>query len=133
MRRLTVLLVLALACGSDNTGPSSIAGAYNLKTEAGQTLPSSTVSGSIKFETLAETLTMTDGGTFTLTYSSRLTALPSGTPITSSGSLTGTFTRNGGTLSFRFSGQATDIPATLSNGTITQQHPNRGVLVYANH
>ncbi len=138
-RRLTLLaatlvaLLGAAACRDEGTPPVPMVGTYQLQTVNGAPLPITTFSGNTKDELIQETLVLNGDAerTFTLSYTDRLT-VGSQSPTTVPGSLHGTFTQAGNSLTFRFSGTNIDIPAAYSNGIINQVHPTRGVLIYSN-
>src|SRR5215217_5217277 len=101
MRRLTALLlvfaasVTFAACGGDSsTSPAStsVAGTYTLRTVNGSALPFTLIQlGADKFEITADAVTLTEGGTWTESGTTRLTE--SGKVTTSSVSDAGTYSR----------------------------------------
>ena len=125
MRRLTALLVLALAssavaCGSDNvTSPTleSIPGTWNLTTLNGAPLPFVLQAANPKVEFLDDQIVMLSDRTFTDTYNFRFTS--STGEVTTDGSIdTGVWTLNGTALVFSYS-DGTTVTATVNGGSFT--------------
>jgi hypothetical protein len=103
-RVLLGLTLVAVACSGDSTSPAanSIAGGYVLQSVNGDPLPFIVVQiGADKIEVLNETVTLSDGGTFTQQGSIRVTE--SGTVETDTYAEAGTYTRSGTALNLVFS------------------------------
>jgi hypothetical protein len=117
---LVCLTLFVAACGGDSTAPgtTTIAGSYALQTINGSPLPYAVVQvGADKVEVLNETVTLSEGGTFTQQGSVRLTE--NGVVSTQSYSDAGTYTRNGTAISFFFNSDGSSGTGTVSGNTIT--------------
>lgn len=117
---LVCLTLFATACGGDSTAPrtTTIAGSYVLRTVNGSPLPYLVAEiGADKLEWLNETVTLSEGGTFTQQGSFRLTQ--NGVVSTESHSDTGSYTRNGTAISFYFNSDGSSPTGTVSGNTIT--------------
>ena len=113
-----ILFVAVLSGCSDSTGPNaSIAGAYSLRTINGASLPFIEYEEpGYREELTAEVLTVNDGGTFSLTSTYRVT--DSGVIETFNDTETGTFTRNGTAVNFRFDGSTATATGSYDNNKI---------------
>jgi hypothetical protein len=119
MTRLGVLVasiaVLVLACGDDASGPTPVDGSYTLVAENDQPLPSDPSAPFGCCLTLSGSLTLT-GATYDLRTSHR----NKNNGISFDNSEQGTYTRQGGTLSFtRTAGGSEGFPYLLGLGTVS--------------
>lgn len=124
MNRLSKVLIgfsLAIAaCGGDATSPGSVsvAGSYALQTVNGSPLPFIVLQiGADKVELLNETVTLSEGGTFTQQGALRVTE--SGFVSTESYADAGTYVRNGTAVAFEFNSDGSTGTGTISGNTIT--------------
>lgn len=118
MRKLFVLAALALAaaCG-DSTSPSSVSGTYNLQTVNGAALPYVFQAANPKQELVSEQLVLTANGAFTFNDVIRVTNTGSA-PTTTPTSDSGTYTLNGNSIVFSFSGTSS-IAGSIAGTTLT--------------
>ena len=116
MRRLALLL-LALACGGDATGPEdSVAGTYSLRTVNGANLPYVVFqSGQDKSELTSDVLTLTESS---FTQLSTIRTTINGQVTTTTEADAGSFTRSGTAASFQFN-SGTSGTGTIGGGQIT--------------
>ena len=116
--------LLAVACGDG--GPAdpapSISGTYVLHTIDGQALPLDLVDSESgdQMTVHSGSMTLTDAGTFTMTEAVRFSSGGSALELSLTGS--GTYTRNGATLTFNMVDEEegpTSFTATISGNTVS--------------
>lgn len=134
MRRLIALALFLFApivvegCGSDSTAPAqTLDGVFALTSVDGAVLPFTLVDGDPKLELLGDELSFL-GGNFTQHTSFRVTE--GSVSSTDDNVELGTYSINGSTLVFRFSGDNSTTSATL-NGTTITVHVDGHAFVYA--
>ncbi len=121
-RLLMVAAVLAAACGDKGTDPqSSIAGRYVLQTVDGAPLPA-VMDETIPLSLTAASITLTDGGQFSLSETVRLGEGSEAVDMTVTGN--GTYTRSGGTITMTLALEEEEpgdnvLVATLGDRTLT--------------
>jgi hypothetical protein len=113
-------LVTLAACGSDsstNAGPVSVAGTYTLRTVNGAPLPYTWLQiGADKLEITADAVTLTEGGTWTESWTERSTE--SGKVTTSTSTDAGTYTL-AGTVITLVSQESGTVVGSLNGGTLS--------------
>jgi hypothetical protein len=125
MRRLFALLpmfaalVTLAACGGDdstNLRPATVTGTYILRTVNGSPLPYTTVQlGDDKFEVMADTITLKDGGIWTGGGTIRVTQ--SGSVSMTTSTSTGTYSLTGTAITINdFTGASS---GTVERGTLS--------------
>jgi hypothetical protein len=117
------------ACGGDNGPSGGVPGTYTLRTYNGDVLPYTDYDdGTFKSEVIAETLVLKSDNTFTVTTRYRDTETGTAPSVYDDGPYSGTWAKDGSTITFSIEG--TDIPATLSGNSITITDPDDNVSVY---
>jgi hypothetical protein len=117
---IVLLLAPILGCKTDTTGPTtaSIAGSYSLRSINGSNLPFVLAqNGANKIESVSETITVVDGGTFTQQGTVRYTI--NGVVSVESYADAGAFVRNGTAVTFQFNSDGSSGTGTVADGTIT--------------